>query len=176
MVVASLICCPLVAPGKDKPTEYDVKAAYLLNFGKFLRNAPGAPHDAFAICILGQDPITPALDDLTAGELIDGRPVRIVRAKDVTQARACQIVYLSASETPRLSKEIEDLRTADVLTVSDAPEFLANGGMIQFLLLTNHVRFAVNLDAVRRTHLELSSELLRVAYTAAGKPLVGGQQ
>jgi len=57
-----------------------------------------------------------------------------------------------------------------VLTVSDAPDFLKYGGMIQFVSEDNRVRFAVNLDAVNRTHIVLSSELLRVASSVTGGP------
>jgi hypothetical protein len=46
--------------------------------------------------------------------------------------------------------------------------------MIQFLLIQNHVRFAVNLNAVNHAHLVLSSELLRVASSVTGKPPSGG--
>jgi hypothetical protein len=42
--------------------------------------------------------------------------------------------------------------------------------MIQFMTQQDHVRFAVNLDAVDRTHLVLSSELLRVALSVTGRP------
>jgi hypothetical protein len=69
-----------------------------------------------------------------------------------------------------MDKDLEELRGADVLTVGTSSTFLAQGGMVQFLLLSNHVRFAVNLDAVKKTHLVLSSELLRVAYSISGKP------
>jgi hypothetical protein len=59
------------------------------------------------------------------------------------------------------------------LTVSDAASFLQRGGMIQFLTVENHVRFAVNLDAVRGAQLSLSSELLRVATSVNGETSPG---
>jgi len=72
-----------------------------------------------------------------------------------------------------MREDLAILGNADVLTVSDAPDFLQHGGMIQFVLVSNHVRFAVNLEAVNHTHLVLSSELLRVASSVAGKPPTG---
>jgi hypothetical protein len=157
-----------------KPSEYTVKAAYLLNFGKFMRVSPGAETNVnnFNICIVGDDPFGRALDNITAGEQIDGRPVRIVRLEkpdlDKQDSRACAIAYLSASEDRRIDQDLAAFKNSDTLTVSDAPDFLKHGGMIQFLLVSNHVRFSVNLDPVRRTHLNLSSELLRVAASVSG--------
>lgn len=165
-----------LAPGnvsfcQGKASEFDVKAAYLLNFGKFMRGAnAAAASSAFNVCVVGDDRIEAALEGMVGGESIDNRPVRIVHVKDGTQARTCRIAYVSDSEGIQVDKDLEELRGADVLTVGDGSTFLAQGGMIQFLLLSDHVRFAVNLDAVKKTHLVLSSELLTVAYSIAGKP------
>ena len=50
-----------------------------------------------------------------------------------------------------------------VLTVSDLPDFTISGGMIQFVLRDNKVRFEVNLAAAERAGLTFSSQLLKVA-------------
>jgi len=161
-------------PGQSKPTEYNVKAAYLLNFGKFMRVSPGpqaGPGD-FNICIVGEDPFGRALDDITSGEKIDGRQVRVVHlekpAFEKPASHGCAIAYLGVSEEKRLDQDIAGFHDSDTLTVSDAPDFLKHGGMIQFLLVSDHVRFSVNLDPVKRTHLVLSSDLLRVAASVSG--------
>jgi hypothetical protein len=155
-----------------KPSEYDVKAAYLLNFGKFIRSG-SAPRSSFDICILGSDPIGSSLDALAANSAVRNSPVHVNHPPDVTSAKSCAIVFISSSEGDRLREDLAILGSADILTVSDAPEFLQHGGMIQFVVVSNHVRFAVNLDAVNRAHLVLSSELLRVASSVSGKPPTG---
>jgi hypothetical protein len=150
-----------------------VKAAYLFNFGKFVRSAGGGPvakGSTFDICILGRDPIGRSLDEIVAGDSIENRPVRVLRITDATQARACAVVFVSAYESANLREDLAILDGADALTVSDAPDFLSRGGMIQFVTMGDHVRFDVNLNAVNRSHLVLSSELLRVAAEVTGKP------
>lgn len=173
IAVAAFLSGSIDLYAEAKPSEYDVKAAYLFNFGKFIRLSlpqPAAPRETFDICVFGQDPIGEILDGITANEQIDSRTVRVIRVKEATQARTCDIAYVGESEAERIESDLSVLAGADVLTVSDSPTFLARGGMIQFVLVANHVRFAVNLDAVKRTHLVLSSELLRVAYSVSGKP------
>jgi hypothetical protein len=173
-----LLSMPGSALAQGKPTEYDVKAAYLLNFGRFMRLA-GTPQVArratFDICILGHDPIGHVMDDLTASQSIGERAVHVVRVGDAYAARGCDIVFISADEGDGVIADLAALGKADALTVSDAPEFLKRGGMIQFVVKDKHVRFLVNLDAVNRTHLALSSELLRVALAVSGKPPSGDQ-
>jgi YfiR/HmsC-like len=161
---------------QTRPTEYEVKAAYLLNFGRFTRYAGAAPQRPhFDICILGRDPFGRVMDDIAAHESIDNVPVRVLRITDATQGRSCAIVFISVLESERMREDLAILGGSDTLTVSDAPDFIAHGGMIQLTLQGDHVRFEVNLDAVNRNHLELSSELLRVAASVKGGPQRGAR-
>lgn len=153
-------------------SQYEVEAAYLLNFGKFMHVAPASQagqRNTFDICIVGRDRIGKALEGLIANEQIDNRPVRVRQLTEARDARSCDIAYLG-TEGGRIDAGLDSLKGADVLTVSEAPDFLGQGGMIQLLLAQNHVRFSVNLRAVRQTHLALSSELLKVAVTVIGAP------
>lgn len=113
------------------------------------------------------------MDDLASKESIDGRPVRVRRVPDVTDAKTCAILFISASEGDRMREDLAILAGSDILTVSDAPDFLDRGGMVQFVLIANHLRFAINLNAANRAHLIFSSELLRVASSVTGKPQTG---
>ena len=171
----SLIALCFAALGQPpKPTEYDVKAAYLLNFGKFIRHPnPGSSRSSFDICLLGRDPMGRTIDDLAANEKVDRLPVHIRRLPDASVAKNCDIVFFSTTEGERIREDLAILAGSDALTVSDTPEFLQQGGMVQFVLVESHVRFAINLSAVNRAHLELSSELLRVASSVTGKPPAG---
>jgi hypothetical protein len=83
-------------------------------------------------------------------------------------ARNCDIAFLSDSEGPRIDKDIATLAGSNALTVSNAGGFLQHGGMIQFALVQNRVRFSVNLDAVNKEKITLSSELLKVAMSVNG--------
>ena len=170
VLLAVLMSC---AVAQAHPTEYDVEAAYLFNFGKFMHLSTGSQalrRPTFDICILGNDPIGPTIDDLASHERIDGRAVRVLRVPDVTQAGTCDIVFISDQDDNSIREDLAILAGTDVLTVGNSPEFLKDGGMIQFVEQARHMRFAVNLDAVRKTHLVLSSQLLRVATFVMGGP------
>lgn len=172
--IAIVVFCVLAAcaSAQTRMSEYAVKAAYLFNFGKFVRFAPAAAASSgrtFDLCIVGEDPFGESLDDLTANEQLDDKPVSVLRLKKADEARGCAIAYISASEGNRVGADVNALRGRAVLTVSDAPDFLQRGGMIQLLVVDSHVRFAVNLGAVRSAQLGLSSELLRVAISVNGE-------
>src|SRR6266853_4239034 len=151
---------------QPKPTEYKVKATYLYNFGRFVRWPTAAAQDnSFPICVLGQDPFGPTLDSTLVGESIDGKPVvvrRISRAQDVGD---CRILFISSAEENHLKQILAALEKSGVLTVSDMPDFSRQGGMIQFVLEGDKVRFEVNLASAEAAKLIVSAELLKVAAT-----------
>jgi hypothetical protein len=164
LLLHSLLVSPAQAEAETKPTQYEVEAAYLFNFGRFVDWPAVAQADSpFVICILGHDPFGPVLDHTVAGETLNGRPVqdkRIARPQDAT---GCSILYISNSESGRLSKILSIIQGAPVLTVSDIPDFVQQGGMIQFVLRDGRVRFEVSLAPAQSNGLAMSSELLKVA-------------
>jgi hypothetical protein len=155
---------------QDHPTEADVKAAYLFNFGKFVRYPADTPLNNFDICLVGHDPVAPMLESGAADESIENHPVRVKQFDKAADARGCAIVFMGASEAGRVEKDLTALQGSNALTVSDLPQFIDRGGMIQFVLQGNRVRFAVNLSSAVRARLALSSELLKVALYVNSRP------
>jgi hypothetical protein len=156
---------PNPAPSSPELTSYDVEAAYLYNFGKFIQwpADSASASQPFSICILGVDNFGRKLDDLIANDTIQGRKIVARHITTPDSIDNCQIVFLGLSEDAHLKKDLDALDKKPILTVSNIPQFLERGGMIQFLVQDRRVRFAVNLPAAERTGLALSSELLKVA-------------
>ena len=172
---ALLIAIVLGAGGKphlhgqpETPSESEVKAVYLYNFGKFIQWPVEPGQDAFVICVLGEDPFGPILDRILEGETLDGRPASPRRIADVGQAEGCRIVFISSSEARRLTPILEGLKGSRILTVSDVTDFASRGGMIELVVEGERVRFDVDLNAARAAGLVLSSELLKVARRVRG--------
>jgi hypothetical protein len=155
-----------------KPTEYEVEAAYLSHFGGFVEYPAraGSANDSFYVCVLGQDVFGPLLDAALKGETIGGAPMVARRLSAVEDSAGCRILFVSTSKEPQLSATLAALGKANILTVSDMPGFTRRGGMIQFVLEGNRVRFEINLAAAQRAGLSLSSELLKVAVAIRRAP------
>ena len=149
------------------PTEYQVKAAYLYNFGKFVDwpAKVAATSDFFNICVLGEDPFGTTFDATIAGESINGKKVVVKRITRPQDAVSCRILFISSSEEGRLQEILAALDKTSVLTVSDIAQFTVRGGMIRFVREANRVRFEVNLSTAEHAGLTLSSQLLKVAIT-----------
>lgn len=166
---ATLLCTLLVtssASSQQHPTEVQVEAAYLYNFGKFVRwpeNSIRVQNSPFTICVLGKDPFDGALESVIAGESIGGARLVVKNIASIEGASGCKVMYINKEELRKFKPALDNLRRLPIVTVSDAGGFLQQGGMIQFVLVNNRVRFEVNLDAAHTAGIEFSSELLKVA-------------
>jgi hypothetical protein len=171
----ALLWASLSAQVQDAaPTEYEVKAAFLYNFGRFVAWPPQPrPPSAFAICVLGKDPFGPVLDDLIKDKSIQGMKLVARRLERVEDAGACRILFISASEDAQLAHILAALRGRSVLTVGEAERFAHRGGMINFRLEGSKVRFDINPDAAEQAGLTISSQLLKLARIVHESPQPG---
>lgn len=173
LTAACLLAPDFLTAQDPKPTDYQVKAAYLTNLGRFVNQwsaRAGSSDETFDICILGQDPFGSDLDRAVKGEKIGASPLAARRISGVQEAAGCRVLYIGGSGDAQLSAVLAALGTSPVLTVSDNADFVKRGGMIQFVLDGDHVRFEINLAAARRAGLTLSSELLKLARTVRRTP------
>jgi hypothetical protein len=175
--LATLACCPsLLYSQQSKPSQYQIEATYLYNFSRFVawpQQASTAKGGAFGICVLGTDPFGPSLDTILSGENVGGRMLIARRISKAQDASGCQILFVAASEETRLGDILQALDDSSVLTVSDIPEFSKHGGMIQFVMAGDKVRFEVNLKKASDAGLTLSADLLKVAVAVRRDPQPG---
>jgi hypothetical protein len=168
---------PLLDAQQPRASEFQVKAAYLYNFGRFVQwpdEGRADRDESFEICVLGMDPFGQALDATLAGGTIDGKSVAAKRIAKPQEVNSCRILFISSSEENHLKEDLAALDKTRVLTVSDIPRFSERGGMIGFVLEGDRVRFDVNLDSAQGAGLTLSSELLKVATNVRKVPHSGG--
>lgn len=165
IVVLAMSAVLLPAQPPSSPTEYQVKAAYLFNFAKFVTWPVEASGQwkSFQLCVLGSDPFGPLLEQTVQGEMLDGKPVIAKHINSVSDSSGCAIVFVGSSEQRRLPLLLPALEKQHVLTVSDISHFVDRGGQIGFVAEGGHVRFEVNQGAAEEAGLNLSSELLKVA-------------
>jgi hypothetical protein len=160
-VLAMLLSC--AGAFGQKLNEYEVKAAYLVNFARFVQWPPSTKVDSVEICVLGQDPFGRRLADLVAGEQVDGKDMRVKHVDNASAARTCQVLFIDRIAGKELAQIMKELSATPVLTVSDLPNFISQGGIIQFVLKDNRVRFEINLANAERVALTLNARLLNVA-------------
>jgi hypothetical protein len=166
LALASALAWPAGLHAQNaKQREYEIKAAYLYNFIRYIDWPADTLPPAggrIIIGIVGDNPFGTAIDPLN-GKQIKGCTLavkQIIDAKDLDQ---CQIIFICASEKLRLPEIFRELKDSKALTVSEIDGFAAQGGIINFIYERNKVRFEINPDAARRSRLNVSSDLLKLA-------------
>lgn len=162
LFAALSLCCSPAAADKQPSLEYQVKAAFLLNFTKFIEWPPSslASNAPFSICILGSDPFGGALDRILEGETVNGRKLAVERIQ-ARPSHSCQIVFMD--RTAKDSAKLLPGFGHGVLTVGEGNDFIRDGGIIAFVIENRRVRFDVNMPAAANAGLRISSKLLNVA-------------
>jgi hypothetical protein len=161
-----IVASGIIAGRAQAATEYQVKAAFLYNFAKFVE----WPDDAFAksggtfiIGVVGDDPFGSDLDDVVSGKSIDGHRIEIRRFHNAGDLRTSHILFICRSERSQIGPILRRVGNAPTLTVADTDGFLGRGGMINFLIEDSKVRFEINPSPAHRAGLKISSKLLQLA-------------
>ena len=143
--------------------EYDVKAACLYNFTRFVEWPAASDGAPFCIGVAGGDPFHGALDRLVTGRTASGRGIAVRRFKTGDAPGGCEMVFIPGSDLAKARAVLASIHGAAVLTVGEALGFSKRGGVIEFSVEDNKVKLTINLDAAQRAHLQVSSKLLSLA-------------
>jgi hypothetical protein len=142
-----------------------VKAAFLYNFAKFAEwpsetLPPGQPLN---LCVVGDDAVADALEQTIKGRAIEGHEISVRVVGSDAVLKGCHLVYVDGRDARRSTQLLDALKGAPVLSVGDGDKFAEQGGVAQLVLEQDRMRFAVNVAAVERARLKLSSKLLSLA-------------
>jgi len=152
----------------DAAPEYEVKAAFLYNFAKFVEWPTAAfsnSEEPLEFCIIGDDPFGTSIDRIVKGRAANGRAITIRRNVRADAASSCHLVFAVADEEGDMARVVQEVRGAPVLTVGESPSFLDEGGIIGLVIDDGKVRFEINARGAERAGLKVSSQLLKLART-----------
>lgn len=160
----------------SQPSQSEVEAVYLFDFGRFVRWPAGTDQGQMSLCVAGSPSFSAGLEKIVVNEKIGGRTLEVRRVSRAKDENGCAILFIDATQREHAEELLQGVADQPTLTVSDLPDFLSRGGMVQFQLVEKRVRFSVNLDAVNHVRLTMSSELLKVAMSVKGRAPEGGAQ
>jgi preprotein translocase subunit Sec61beta len=166
LACSALLGGPVPAALQATTEEYKVKAVFLFHFAQFVEWPEASfseEQEPLIIGVLGEDPFGSFLDEVVAGEDINGHPLTIRRFNKAEDAAACHILFMGMDGISQLRSSLEMLKDHNVLTVGDSPAFIRAGGMIRFFSENNKIRLQINPDAARASGVMISSKLLRLA-------------
>jgi len=146
--------------------EYQVKAAFVFNFAKFIEwpaQSFKTSSDPIVLCAIGHTPFGKDLEKVIQGKSIEGRSFVFRQVSDAEGANACHILFVASSERKHFHSLWPRLKVTGILSVGEADGFATDGGVINLKLDDGRVRFEINVDAAEREQLHISSKLLSLA-------------
>jgi hypothetical protein len=148
--------------------EYDVKAAFLLNFTRYVEWPPAQRTTPFRLCLFRDDPFGARLQAIVKGEQWQGGEMRVDVVASLGGASNCHLLYVPASANRRFERDAADVAASPMLIVGEDDQFLERGGMIRLFIEDQKVRFSINQKAAQSAGLQISSRLLRLARSVIG--------
>jgi len=161
-----LLAAPSGLTQNSAPSEYQLKAAYIYNFAKFIDWPPSAFSDdkaPFVIGMLGGNPFGNNLERTIVGKEVNARPIVLRPFASAKDASKCHLLFISNSMQDRLPEIFTALRGAPVLTVGETEKFIEAGGMVRFVEDSKKIRFQINDEAAKAAHMKISSKLLSLS-------------
>ncbi len=165
VLLLSLVGGPDVR-AQDVAREDQIKAAFIFRFAYYVEwPAPADARRTLEYCLSSPNRLSATLRELVAGEEVAGRRLIVRDLTPTTPVANCDVLFLHGDG---LRAVLDRVRSRPVLTVSDTPGFLDDGGIIQLVRTDNRLGFNISLPAAERAGLRLSSHLLRLAGTLRG--------
>lgn len=167
-LLAALVAAPAVPAGAEQAMpEQQVKAAYILNFTRYatwpVLLDPRAP---LVVCITGQG--TAEIVRQLQSRAVGSHPLELRTVSRVDETESCHALYIAVADRSRQSAWLARVRDQAVLTIGDSSSFLADGGMINLMLVDGSIRFEVNLTAARHSGVGLHPRMLALAERVVG--------
>ena len=169
-----LVCvCSANNETEERTTEYRVKRAFVVNFLKFVEwpeTSTNNTDQPFVIAIIGKIPLPEGSSNISDVEVNQKRVVMTIQHQwnpnSESQKRLfeqCGVLFITKSEEKSTSELLATVKQRSVLTVGETADFLEKGGIINFEVVDNKVRFSVHLKHAKEANLEIRSKLLRLA-------------
>ncbi len=166
LLLCLIFSAPL-APGAraEVDKEYQLKAAFLYNFAKFVEwpapalSGPAAP---LVVAVVGKNPFGDELLKSVRGRRIDGHAIMVKFAVDPAAAKGANIIFVSAGLARRMP-ELNRLFGSGVLIVGDSPDAMGQGATIAFKLEGDRLRFEIDMAEAARDGLRISAQLQKLA-------------
>lgn len=152
-------------PSWSQDMEYEVKAAFIYNFLRYVdwpSTAFQGPDASINLCVFGHDGVAEAAGALN-GRTVKGRRIVAKRVDKIEGLEKCHVLFLGRSEKVRAVGVLAAIRGVPVLAIADFPGFAKSGGTINFVLAGQTVSFEINQESADRSGLKMSSQLLKLA-------------
>ena len=159
-----VFAAPLSAEDKASK-KAKLQVAYVYNILRYTRWAESDSEEELLMAVRGDNLLSTEVKKLE-GKMVNGRKLKVVDF-DPKKISEVSIVLFTDKDLHEEFFKRDDVK--GILTICDCSKFTADGGMISFVEVNKRLRFKVNLEALKKGGLSLSSRLLQLAIIEGGR-------
>lgn len=145
-----------------KAIETEIMVACIYNFARFTSWSDNDSDTGLVKIAFTGDGIVQTSMNILNGKKLDDKTI-LVKKLAVESPEDCLIVFISSAEAASTKEILALYEKKPVLTISDQPGFIANGGMIELFFLNNRIRFKINNRKAQNAGIQISSQVLNLA-------------
>jgi hypothetical protein len=170
LVLASMGSPPVFSSPATTP-EDELKSAVILTFLRY-SEWPGraAPDQPITVGVLGRPGLAPVLRRALEGKPVNNRTIRVIELKSLSDPQCCQVLYLATDKASEIQQALTGARASRILTIGEADRFLEYGGAVNLMVVDGHMAFEINMSALEKSGVSISSKLLRYGQVRGRPP------
>lgn len=138
--------------------EYALKAAFLYRFIDYVNWKDYSKNQTFKIAILEESPITASLLAMPKTKKIE-----IKVYGNLEEIGFCNILFVPYNSTIPIETILSKFSVKPVLIVTERNGYGKKGAQMNFVIIDNKLKFEVNLKAINKSGIGISSFLLQHA-------------
>ncbi len=172
LVALTLLCAhfswvaPHTSAAAEKANEIEVKAAFLFHITRYV----SWPSEAFfsldsniVIGIVDDEQFARVAQRVIRGKSVNNRQIEVRSFENVRAEPTVHVLFVGAKQKRNSKVILENLGSSPVFCIADWKGFATAGGVANFYLDNEKLRFAINREAAKVAGLLISSHLLRLA-------------
>ena len=149
--------------------EYLLKAAYLEKFALFTDWPTDIHESHFIIGIIGDNPFGDQIFEYYDNLKIKNKDVKIELYNSVKDIKECNVLFIENSKEESIKQILKVISDKPILTIGDTEGFAEDGVILNLYLDGNKIKFEINEDAVKKSGLNMSYHLLKLARSVSSK-------
>ncbi|MGC8926294.1 MAG: YfiR family protein [Myxococcota bacterium] len=160
LIINLVFLCDSIA---SPPTEYQVKAALIYNFLRFVDlKEDRVVNNEIHLCSFEKNPLNNEVKKLDEKSIGD-RKILFSEVHSDSEIHSCSVLLVDKRDTESLKRIIEVAYREGILLIGDTDGYGELGVVINMFIKDEKVRFEINLEAANKSDVKVSSRLLSVA-------------
>ena len=166
---------PAAAAQATGMSELETKAQFVLELPSFVKfPRPRSAAQPFTVVVLGDCGFLEALKRGARGRSVQGRPVQLLQLPNLLSAEACDLIFISRSEWPRVPAILAWAKDKGILTVVEGEQPAVREVMVHLLVEGSFLKLGLNQAALEKEGFTISAQLLSVARILARARALAG--